>query len=532
MAIAIPVFGGLGLFLYGMTLMGSGLQQAAGERLKKIIEVLTNNRLMGVLVGAAVTMIIQSSSATTVMVVGFVNAGIMNLSQAVGVIMGANIGTTVTAQLIAFNLTGYAPVAIILGMLILLLSSDKKGKDISDILIGFGILFIGMEMMGNGLSPLSESTVFNSMILKLKNPYLAALVGVILTTVLQSSSAATGLIQALAGQGLIGIEGALPILFGGNIGTTTTALISSVGASKAGKRAAVIHFLFNAIGTLIFMFLLRNITAEVVTKMSPGNVSRQIANAHTIFNVVNVVILFPFANLLVRAAEKLVVGDDQHKGEAQFLDDRILETPSIALGFAVKETVRMAMIVEDNFKKAQKAFLEDDFEEIDNIFRREQIIDDLEKEITDYVVKLTKKDLTPTQRELINKLIYITNDLERVGDHIENLAELAQAKQKDGLFFSEDATSGITEMFEKANTVFKNAMKAFERNDRVLAQEALLIEEDVNKLEEDNKNAHINRLNEGLCTTEAGVVYLDALSNLERVSDHATNIAKLVLDED
>jgi len=532
MEIAIPVFGGLGLFLYGMTLMGSGLQQAAGERLKKIIEVLTNNRIMGVLVGAVVTMIIQSSSATTVMVVGFVNAGIMNLSQAVGVIMGANIGTTVTAQLIAFNLTDYAPIAIVVGMLIYLTAKDKKGKDFSDILIGFGILFIGMEMMGKGLSPLSESQLFNNMLIKLNNRYLAAIVGMILTTVLQSSSAATGLLQALAGQNLISINIALPILFGENIGTTTTAIISSVGANKTAKRAAVIHFLFNVIGTLVFMFFLSTFTENIVMKLSPGNVSRQIANAHTLFNLVNVAIQLPFANFLVKAAEKLIPGEDEEEREAKFLDDRILETPSIALGFAVKETVRMAQIVEENFLKSQKAFLEDEFDEIKNIFKMEEVIDDLEKEITDYVVKLTKKDLTPAQRELINKLIYITNDLERVGDHVENLAELSQGKQRDGLYFSEDATKGIAEMFNKANTVFKNAMEAFDKGDTDLARKALKIEEEVNQLEEDNKNAHIRRLNEGCCSTEAGVIYLDALSNLERVSDHATNIAKLVLDKD
>ncbi len=531
MGIAIPVFGGLGLFLYGMNLMGSGLQQAAGERLKKIIEVLTNNRLMGVLVGAVVTMIIQSSSATTVMVVGFVNAGIMTLPQAVGVIMGANIGTTVTAQLIAFNLTDYAPITIVIGMLISLLISDKKGKDIGDILIGFGILFIGMDMMSNGLAPLAKSPMFTNMILKLNNVYLAAIVGMILTTVLQSSSASIGLLQALASQGLITINIAFPILFGENIGTTTTALISSIGANKTAKRAALIHFLFNLIGTIIFITILRTPIQTLVMKISPGNVTRQIANAHTLFNLINVAIQFPFAGFLVKAVEKIIPGDiEEDSGEAKFLDDRILETPSIALGFAVKETIRMAEIVEENLVTVKDVFINDEFDKTKSIFEKEQVIDELEKEITNYVLKLTKRELTPAQRELINKLIYMTNDLERIGDHVENLAELSQSKQENGLFFSEDATIGITKMFDTANLAYTKAVEAFEKGSKSLAEETMKLEVQVNELEITNKNAHIERLNNGLCTTETGIVYLDALSNLERVSDHATNIAKLVLE--
>ncbi len=532
MNIAIPVFGGLGLFLYGMNIMGTGLQQAAGERLKKIVEVLTNNRFMAVLVGAAVTMIIQSSSATTVMVVGFVNAGIMTLSQAVGVIMGANIGTTVTAQLIAFNLTDYAPAAVIIGMIVLFLSSDKKGKDLSDILVGFGILFIGMDMMSNGLSPLAQSEAFTNIIVKLNNPYLAALVGMALTTVVQSSSASIGVLQALAGQGLLDINIAFPILFGENIGTTTTALISSVGANKTAKRAAVIHFLFNLVGTIVFMTILRSPIQRVVLKISPNNVARQIANAHTLFNILNVIIQFPFANFLVKAAETLVKGDDIKLGESKYLDDRILETPSIALGFAEKETLRMASIVEENVIKAKRAFVDDEFDEIAGVLEREAIVDQLEKEITEYVIKLTNMPLTATQHERINRLIYVINDLERIGDHAENWAELAESKQRDGLFFSQDATDAIVYMFDRANDVYLMAIKAFEDDDKDLAREALLIEEEVNQLEEINKNAHIDRLNQGSCTTEAGVIYLDGLSNLERISDHATNICKLVLDSD
>ena len=305
MDIAIPVLGGLGLFLYGMNLMGTGLQKAAGEKLKKLIEILTNNRLMGVIVGALVTMVIQSSSATTVMVIGFVNAGLMDLSQAVGVIMGANIGTTITAQLIAFDLVAYAPLAVAIGVVIWLLSSKKRHKDIAEILIGFGILFMGMDMMSGGLKPLANNPTFSNIIISLEDPFLGILVGMGLTTVVQSSSASIGLLQALASQGLISINIAFPILFGDNIGTTTTALISSIGTNKTAKRAAVIHFLFNLIGTILFMTILRGPVEAIVMKISPNDLQRQIANAHSLFNIINVIIQLPFAGLLVKAANKL-----------------------------------------------------------------------------------------------------------------------------------------------------------------------------------------------------------------------------------
>ncbi len=358
MDIAIPVLGGLGLFLYGMNLMGMGLQKAAGEKLKRLIEILTNNRIMGVIVGALVTMVIQSSSATTVMVIGFVNAGIMDLNQAVGVIMGANIGTTVTAQLIAFDLVAYAPLAVTIGVAVWLMSSRKRYKNTAEILIGFGILFIGMEMMSGGLKPLAGNPRFASIMIGLKDPFLGVLVGMGLTTILQSSSASIGLLQALASQGLISLDIAFPLLFGDNIGTTTTALISSIGTNKTAKRAAVIHFLFNLVGTIVFMTILRKPVEAVVLKISPNSIQRQIANAHTLFNIVNVLIQIPFAGLLVKAAEKLVPGEDgeMEVGGVKYLDQRIIETPSIALGQATKEVLRMGTIVENNLILSAKAF--------------------------------------------------------------------------------------------------------------------------------------------------------------------------------
>lgn len=524
MKTAITVFGGLGLFLYGMNIMGEGLQKAAGERLKKLVEVLTKNRLMAVLVGALVTMIIQSSSATTVMVVGFVNAGIMTLSQAIGVIMGANIGTTVTAQLIAFNLSDYAPAAVIVGMVLYLVSSNKHHKDISDVLIGFGILFIGMDMMSGGLEPLAHSPIFIDILSKLQNPVLAALVGVMLTTVLQSSSASIGLIQALARQGLLSIDVAFPILFGDNIGTTTTALLSSIGANTTAKRAAFMHFMFNLTGTLIFMLGLRFPIQRAVVAISPGDVARQVANAHTFFNIINVIIQFPFADYIVRVAEKVIPGDDVKEGEAMYLDDRILETPSIAVGLTVKETVRMGEMVQKNLERAKQALLYDDFDQIPDIYKEEVRIDDLEKEITRYLIKLGRESLGPANKDLINILISLLNDIERVGDHAENIAELTEVKRDKDIIFTGEAKVDLIYMYEKVEEAFSNAIEAFANEDIELAKCVAGIEKEVNKLEKENRTKHIERLNEGSCTPDNGAIYLDILTDLERASDHASNI--------
>lgn len=531
MDIALPVLGGLALFLYGMNIMGDGLQKAAGNKLKRLIEVLTNNRIMGVVIGAIVTMVVQSSSATTVMVIGFVNAGIMNLSQAVGVIMGANIGTTVTAQLIAFNLTDYAPLAVAIGVAVWISTSKKKSKTIAEILIGFGILFIGMDMMGEGLKPLANSPVFSDIILRLNNPVLAMLVGLGLTTIVQSSSASIGLLQALASQGLLGIDIAFPILFGENIGTTTTALISSVGANKTAKRAAIIHFLFNLIGTIIFMTALRTPIESLVSAISPGQVSRQIANAHTLFNLINVIIQLPFAGLLVKIAEKLVPGDSKPEGEARYLDDRILETPSIALGQVSKEIVRMGGFVEENLIGAGKALIDGEEREIEKVLEQEQKINKLEKEIMNYLVKLSNAPLSIEQHNQVNILFYSVNDIERIADHAENIVELAIEKLKDNLEFTDNAAEELGRMFDKCQEGFSKAILAFENSSETLAKEVLGIEEEVNALERENRINHIDRLNKGQCLTSPGVIFLDTISNLERVSDHAFNLAQYVLDQ-
>lgn len=532
MDIAIPVFGGLGLFLYGMAMMGDGLQKTAGDRLRRLIEVLTNNRLMGVLIGTVVTMIIQSSSATTVMVVGFVNAGLMTLPQATGVILGANIGTTITAQLIAFNITKYAPVFVGIGVVIWLSSKKQKLKDISDVLIGVGVLFIGMGMMSSGLKPLAEIPAFTEILARLQNPVLGLVVGVIMTTIIQSSSASIGLLQAVAGEGLVNMGMAFPILLGANIGTTTTALISSIGANRMAKRAAAIHFVFNIFGAIIFMLGFQTFIVDFVIKLSPGDVMRQIANAHTFYNFIIVAIFLPFTKFLVMAAEKVLPGKDEiDVKEAIYLDTRILETPSIALGQARKEVIRMGNLVSENLKLSREILVNDDKNSIETIFSTEERIDRIEKEITNYLVLLSGKSLTEEQHAAINSYLYTINDIERIGDHVENITELAEYKISHGLAFSQEAKDGLNYLFDKAEKVFITAMEAFETDDETLAREVLVLEDEIDEIEEKNREEHMDRLSRMECLTEPGVLFLDSLSNLERVSDHSANIAMYVLDK-
>lgn len=532
MEIALPVLGGLGLFLYGMNLMGMGLQKAAGEKLKKLIEILTNNRLMGVLVGALVTMVIQSSSATTVMVIGFVNAGIMTLPQAAGVIMGANLGTTITAQLIAFKLTDLAPLAVAIGVGIWIATSKKRAKNLAEIMIGFGILFIGMDMMSNGLAPLADSPVFENIITSLKDPFLGILVGLGLTTIVQSSSASIGLLQALASQGLIGLDIAFPILFGDNIGTTTTALISSVGTNKTAKRAAVIHFLFNLIGTILFMTILRGHIETLVLKFSPNDIQRQIANAHTLFNLVNVAIQLPIAGLLVKAAMKIVPGEADEEVELGFryLDPRIIETPSIALGQVSKEVFRMGQIVDENLATSGKAFKNRDEKMTQEVFSQEKVINRLERDIIEYLVDLSNAPLTDEQHTQVNVLINVVNDVERVGDHADNIAELAQEIIDERLEFSDEAMEEFDTIFGKTQEVFHRTLEAFRDVDFDKAREVLRLEEEIDSLEKLYRSNHIDRLNKLLCNPNSGVLFLDLISNLERISDHSSNISLYVLD--
>lgn len=531
MDIAISLIGGLGMFLYGMNVMGDGLQKAAGEKLKKIIEMLTTNRIMGVLVGTLVTAIIQSSSATTVMTIGFVNAGIMSLQQAVGVIMGANIGTTVTAQLVSFNIEKYAPIAIGIGMVFWFFTKKKNIKNISEILIGFGILFVGMNFMKEAAAPVSEmSQVHDAMLYLSKNPVLGILAGFLITGTIQSSSASIGILIVLASQGLLPITAALPVLYGDNIGTCVTSLLSTIGASRNARRAAIMHLCFNVIGTLLFIIVLSKPIIALVTSIDPTNVPRQIANAHTLFNVVNVIVLLPFSTYLVKLATKLVPYTEDEDLEnihtTKFLDERILETPSIALSNTVDEVIRMASRSTRALNSAYDAVKTFSHEKREKTFEYERMINTLQLDITNYLFALSNRNLSDIERIKADVLFHIVNDIERVGDHADNIAEISQFMEDKKVIFTEDARNELDTIFELASKNFYDSITALKTSDFELAATITEREREINILEQNARNSHMARLHAGTCSVEAGIYFLDIISNLERIPDHSINITE------
>jgi len=531
--IFLEIFAGLGLFLYGMNLMGSGLQKAAGEKLKSIIGLLTKNRFIAVFVGIFVTGIIQSSSATTVMVVGFVNAGIMQLSQAIGIIMGANIGTTVTAQLVSFNLEKVAPVAVGIGMVMLIVKRNAKSKHYADILIGFGILFVGMMYMKDAVAPLREIQGFRDALVNFgSNPVLGILMGFGITLLLQSSSASIGILLALSAQGMLPLEAALPILYGDNIGTCTTALISSIGASKNAQRAAVMHLTFNVIGTLLFALVLHIPITYVVTMMDPTDVTRQIANAHSLFNIVNVIIQFPIAGFIVKFAETVIpISKEETLGvTVTHLDKRMLGTPSIALESVFKECINMGIVAKDNVQRAIDGFIEKDMDKVDTVFLYEKDINKMEREIIDYLISLSNSEISLEDRIIVDGLFSTVNDIERIGDHAENIAELAQNSIENNLPFSSESKDELIDMVEKVIYAVQSSLDAMRTGDIEIAERVRDLEEKVDAMEKSCRSGHIYRLNNNMCNPESGIMFLDVISNLERVSDHATNIADAVFN--
>ena len=537
MQIVISLLGGLGLFLYGMNLMGESLEKVAGSKMKKIIELLTQNVFMGVLLGAVVTAVIQSSSATTVMVVGFVNAGLMGLPQAVGVIMGANIGTTVTAQIVSFDLTGMAPVALGIGIILYLFGGSEKYKHVGEVFIGFGLLFTGMESMKTAVNPLAEYQGFTDLLTTFgKYPLLGLLLGFGITAIIQSSSAAMGMLVVLASQGLVPLASALPILYGQNIGTCVTSLISSIGANKNAKRAATIHLIFNLLGTAIFLLLLNKFVVQLVVAIDPGNVARQIANVHTIFNVVSTLILLPCNKLIVKLAMRIVpdskdgVDDDEIK-VIKYIDDRMIQTPPIALASTMKEVSRMGAKARDSVEYAMEALLEGSTQSIEKVSKLESLVNQLQKIILNYLLKLSKAPLNDGDRETVDALFNVVNDIERIGDHAENLSEIAQTAIDTQVSFSEQGKNEINDMYNKVMSAYTYALEALATSDVNLACKVIKMEEQVDIMEESCRVNHMRRLNNNLCSIDNGVVYLEILTNLERISDHASNIAEKVIQQ-
>jgi phosphate:Na+ symporter len=531
MDIAVSLIGGLGLFLFGMGYMGDGLQKSAGSKMKDILAALTKNKLMGVLVGALVTGVIQSSSATTVMVVGFVNAGLMNLSQAVGIIMGANIGTTVTAFLVSLNITKVATFMVGVGVALSLAAKKRKVKSVAEVIIGFGILFIGMDIMKEAMVPLKSSPAFTDMMTNFRSPYLGILVGFIMTAILQSSSATTGLLIAVAATGIISFDQAYPVIFGQNIGTCVTALLSSIGANKTAKRAAVIHLLFNVIGTALFMLILRNPVQSFVYRAVPANVPKQIALGHIFFNILNVIIMFPFSGLLVRASEFIIRMDaSESEHITKYIDERLLATHSIALTQTAKEVLHLGNLAYRQFEAAKEALFENKEESAYIVFEIESKINAINKATLEYLVKLDKVALTNYEKDKLVVLMNSINDIERVGDHIDNIGELVIDKIESKSVFSEEATQEIKEMFDITMEAFKYSLNALASIDYEHCKTVMNYEEEIDKMYKMLRKNHIERLNNFICDPNSGIVFLDIISNLERIGDHSLNIAESILE--
>lgn len=528
--ILIQLVGGFGLFLYGMKLMGEGLENVARDKLKGVLEKVTSNKLVGVLVGATIASIIQSSSETTVIIVSFVNAGLMNLLQAVGVIMGANIGTTITAQIIALDLKAIAPLLVGIGAIAMSVCSRKKLKDIFSIVLGLGILFMGIGLMSVSMLPLRDSELFKDIIIVIgNNRFIGVIIGLVMTAILQSSSAVTGILIALATTGTIDINVAFPIILGSNIGTCITALLASVGANRMAKKASLIHLFFNVIGVMIF-FPFMDLTTELIKYISPLDVKRQVANAHTIFNVVVTLILLPLSNYLVLLVNKIMPDDDEvEKVGAIYLDKSLLDTPVVAIDQVFKETIRMGEMAKNNLELSMRAFLYDEEELINEVYKNEKIINILEKEITDYLVCISSHELPEKDSKILVATYNVINDFERIGDHAENIIELASEKINSNIVLGTEANKELLSMYNETLNAVKIALESYGKNDVKIAAKVKFIEEKIDKYEVNLRENNISRLNKRKCSANSSTIFLDLVSNLERIGDHANNIAEAVV---
>lgn len=529
--VIIQLMGGLGLFIYGMKLMGDGLENAAGDGLKSILEKVTSNRLIGVAIGAIVTMVIQSSSATTVMVVGFVNAGLMSLAQAAGIIMGANIGTTITAQLVAFKLDEIAPLFVFAGAALVMFARAKKRREIGNIILGFGILFTGMGIMSSAMKPLASSPTFTNILIAIGNNWFIGIIaGAAITAILQSSSATTGILIALATTGTIDIGLALPVVFGCNIGTCITAMIASIGTNKTAHKAALLHLIFNITGTVIFLPFL-GILARFVQSTSPNDVSRQIANAHTVFNIANTVLLLPFTTYIIKFINRVIpCEENEEKVGPKYIDDRVLETPVIAAGQVIKETIRMANKAKQNVELAMNGFINNDEELIQKVYENEKIINALEESITTYLIKLAKCDLSDREKGIVASTFHVVIDIERIGDHAKNIADLSIEKINKKLKYSKDAIDELYEIYNSTVEALEVAVQSYENRNINQARNIVEIEDKIDTYQKKYREKHIQRLYDGKCNAFAGTIFLDLVSSFERIGDHSTNIAESVIE--
>ncbi len=542
-SIIIPFIGGLAMFIYGMNIMADGLQNAAGSKMKKILEVLTQNKLMGIALGALVTAIIQSSSATTVMVVGFVNAGLMNLTQAISVIMGANIGTTITGWLVSssewakfLSPSTLAPIAVMVGVIITLVGKKQKSKDIAMIIIGFGILFIGMNTMSDTVKPLRESEIFRTAFISMgTNPFLGILAGAGVTAIIQSSSASQGILLSLAAAGLVPTNAAVFIIMGQNIGTCVTALLSSIGASKNAKCVGTMHLTFNIIGTVLFSIIAMIVFAKADPSLGEGIITMtQISAIHTAFNIGTTVVLIPFSGMIIKFAMKvngIKTVETEDETQLVHLDKRMMSTPAVAVAGAKLETIRLGRIARENLALAMETLKSHDEEKIAAVKQKEAVINKVCDSVSEYLVELCVHHLSDKDNEMVTSLLNTISDMERIGDHADNIVELAEEMKAEGISFSEIALAELDEMTKTTLGSYDNAIKALELDEVSYAVKTAFLEQQVDKMEKELRAGHINRLSNAECTVSAGIHFLDLLGNLERVSDHAMNIAQVVLND-
>lgn len=531
--------GGLGLFLFGMELMSDSIEKVAGARLRRILEIFTTNRFMGMIVGIIFTGIIQSSSACTVMVVSFVNSGLMNLYQAAGVILGANIGTTITSQLVSFNLSKIAPLILLVGVVVMMFTKKEKVRKVAEVVVGFGILFVGLSTMSQAMANMKNEPQVVNLLMSLKNPFLATLMGFALTAIIQSSSVTVSIVLLLANQDLLPLPITLYIILGCNIGACATAMLASMTGKKDAKRAALIHLLFNIIGTVIIyiaLFVAGDQIVELIKSISADN-GRFVANAHTLIKIAQVIMLFPFTGWLVKMTYLIVPGEDQKVGyresyQLKYIGDKVVFNPATAVVEVVKELERMASLAEENLNRAMNALITLDEEDIEEVYEVEKNINFLNHAITDYLVKINQTTLPIEDLNSLGALFHVVNDIERIGDHAENVADAARQRKEEGVSISKEAQKELGDMLEMVNKIIRYAVEMFAKSDETHMQEVITLEDQVDEKERELQKKHVERLTKGECSPEAGMIFSDIVSGLERVADHATNIAFAITTED
>lgn len=535
----LKMAGGLGLFLFGMELMSDSIEKVAGARLRRILEIFTTNRFMGMIVGIIFTGIIQSSSACTVMVVSFVNSGLMNLYQAAGVILGANIGTTITSQLVSFNLSKIAPLILLVGVVVMMFTKKEKVRKVAEVVVGFGILFVGLSTMSQAMANMKNEPQVVNLLMSLKNPFLATLMGFALTAIIQSSSVTVSIVLLLANQDLLPLPITLYIILGCNIGACATAMLASMTGKKDAKRAALIHLLFNIIGTVIIyiaLFVAGDQIVELIKSISADN-GRFVANAHTLIKIAQVIMLFPFTGWLVKMTYLIVPGEDQKVGyresyQLKYIGDKVVFNPATAVVEVVKELERMASLAEENLNRAMNALITLDEEDIEEVYEVEKNINFLNHAITDYLVKINQTTLPIEDLNSLGALFHVVNDIERIGDHAENVADAARQRKEEGVSISKEAQKELGDMLEMVNKIIRYAVEMFAKSDETHMQEIITLEDQVDEKERELQKKHVERLTKGECSPEAGMIFSDIVSGLERVADHATNIAFAITTEE